>query len=80
MLVMVFMSKAADNPGHKATLLALPSSPEAAIPKQLQHLEWTYYAEMDSGDVSLGGSAAHIEQLIRANGYAEVPFKLRAQS
>lgn len=77
MQVMVFISKAVDNPGHQPTLLALPPSPTAAIPKHLQHLEWTYYAEMDAEDVSLGGKAARIDQLIEKNGYAEVPFQLK---
>lgn len=79
MRVMVFISKASENPGHKPTLLALPPSPRTSIPKHLQHLEWTYYAEMDSSDVSLGGKAAGVDQLIRENGYAEVPFQLKAQ-
>ncbi|MAN75910.1 hypothetical protein OF122_16675 [Pelagibacterium flavum] len=80
MQVMVFMSKAADNPGHKATLLALPRAPEAAIPNSLQHLEWTYYAEMDASDVSLGGPTARVEERIRKDGYAEVPFRLNPRA
>lgn len=79
MQVMVFISKAAENPGHRPTLLALPSNAKSSIPRHLQHLDWTYYAEMSSDDVSLGGQAAEIDKVITRDGYAEVPFKLTSE-
>lgn len=74
MQVMVFISKAADNPhGHRPTLLVLPSHSRAAIPKELQHLEWSYFADTTPDDELLGGKAANIQDTIERQGYAQVP-------
>ena len=76
MRVMVFIAKAADNLGREPTLLALEPHPGTSIPRHLQNLEWTYYAEMDDQDVSLGGPEAKIGEQIEKRGFAEVPFRL----
>ena len=80
MRVMVFIAKAADNLGREPTLLILPPHPGTSIPRHLQGLEWTYYAEMDDQDDSLGGPKGKIGEMIAKHGYAEVPFHLARTS
>ena len=53
-------------------LLVLPTSDQAAIPKQFRG-DWTYYATVDSGDGMFGDvDASAVDAEIAATGFAVV--------
>jgi len=58
-------------------LLVLPTSDQAAIPKQFRG-GWTYYATVDSGDSMFGDvDASAVEDEIAASGFAVVTPTVR---
>jgi hypothetical protein len=68
MQVNVFVSKV-EQDGSPTSMLVLPISAEAAIPKHLQGVEWRYLATTDTADEVIGLGRQGVEAAIAADGY-----------
>jgi hypothetical protein len=71
MQVNVFIS-AVNQDGASPTIVVLPAGPQAAIPRHLQHLEWRYFATVESGDKITGAPAVEVETALARDGYLVV--------
>ena len=76
MRVNVFVSEVMQN-GEPTALLALPASPEAAVPAHLQNVEWRYFATVDAGDAVIGLPVDGVEAALVADGYVVTTPRLR---
>ncbi len=74
MQVNVFISEVKQD-GLAPTIVVLPSGPQAAIPKHLQHMEWRYFATVESGDKITGAPAGEVEAALARDGYMVVEGK-----
>mgnify|MGYP004543734035 CR=1 FL=1 len=70
MQVNIFIARDDRQTPHK--LLVLPFGPNAAIPQQLQHLDWQHFVTTLTDDKLLGASAKTIEIDIARSGFAVV--------
>lgn len=69
MQVNVFISEVTQD-GAPTAMLVLPSGPEAAIPPHLQHVDWRYFATVDSKDEIICRATGDVDTALAADGFA----------
>ena len=68
MQVNVFISEVKQD-GTAPTILVLPATAHAGIPRHLQDIEWRYFATTEADDKLLNTAPGEVEDAIARDGY-----------
>lgn len=50
-------------------MLILPDAPDAVVPEHLRHIEWRYFATVQTGDYLFGMAKDTVEAALARDGY-----------